>query len=396
MIAVIGLFVSKPKQHPATTAAERAAYEEIVSQWKTNDPAGMKEKCERFLKRYPHSKGAEYVAILVGECLVQSGDWKAAGAFYRGLESKFPKSENIDRFVFFQGLAFFMDANFNESTPLLNRVIKNYPNSALIENASYYLAMSYFLSGVDRYKETLAACSDYLKKFPDGQFAGDMRHRLSFIDFNDKDENQDDKIIRDLSGFLAQHPDDNANGSMYCLLADTYKRKKTKSDEEAKANEDKAIETYIKAVWTDSPDDVIQYAIESATNLLQARKDWAAIADLHAAFLKKKPDSQLALISVAQVAKMKARLGKPEEASEMLANALSAKIGDPDAEQVELLIDELVKTIVPRKKHSDIDYDALDKQLVELLNKVIKGRENKTTAARIQYARARLAQMLKR
>jgi TolA-binding protein len=378
---------------PNSTDAQAAAYAEIVILHELKNMPEIKDKCDQFLRKYPDADNAEEVATLAGEVLVQGGNWKEVGSFYRGLESKFPKSESLDRFVFYQGLAFFMDANFTESTPLFARFLKNYPNSPLVENAYYYVAMSYFLS--NKYKETLAACAEYLKKFPDGQYAGDMRYRLSFIDFNDK-ENQDDKIIRDLSGFLAQHPKDAANGSMYCLLADTYKRKVTKTDAEAEATEDKAIEAYIKAVWTDSPDDVLQYAMESATNLLKARKDWNAIADLHAAFLKKKPDSQLALISVAEVAKMKARLGKSEEASEILANALNAKIGNPAAEQVEYLIDELVKTIVPRKKSKDLDVKALDKQLQEILNKAIIGRENKTTAARIYYASARLAEMLKR
>lgn len=380
---------------PNATDAQSAAYAEIVILHELKNMPEIKDKCDLYLRKYPNADNVEEVATLAGEVLVQGGNWKEVGSFYRGLETRFPQSENLDRFVFFQALAFFMDANFKESIPLLSGFLKKFPNSALVENAYYYSAMSNFLSGVDRYKETVAACTEYLKKFPNGQFAGDMRYRLSFIDFNDK-ENQDDKIIRDLSGFLAQHPQDKANGSMYCLLADTYKRKVTKTDAEAEATEDKAIESYIKAVWTDSPDDVLQYALESATNLLKARKDWNAIADLHAAFLKKKPDSQLALISVAEVAKMKARLGKPEEASEILANALNVKIGNPASEQVEYLIDELVKTIVPRKKPKDIDAKALDEQLQKILNKAIIGRENKTTAARIYYARARLAEMLKR
>lgn len=379
---------------PNATDAQSAAYAEIVILNTLKNTSEIKDKCDQFLRKYPQADNAEEVATLAGEVLVQSGDWKEVGAFYRGLEAKFPKSDNLDRFVFFQALAFFQDANFTESTPLFNRFLKNFPNSQLAENAYYYVAMSYFLS--NKYKETLAACGEYLKKFPDGRYAGDMRYRLSFIDFNDKDVDQDDKIIRDLSGFLAQHPDDAANGSMYCLLADTYKRKKTKTEQEAQATEDKAIESYIKAVWTDSPDDVLQYALDSATNLLQARKDWNAIAELHSAFLKKKPQSQLALISVTWVAKAYARLGKSSEASTILANALQANIGNPASEQTEFLIDELVKTVVPRKKPKDIDAAAVDKQLVEILNKAIQGRENKTTAARIYYARARLAEMLRR
>jgi tetratricopeptide (TPR) repeat protein len=55
-----------------------------------------------------------------------------------------------------------------------------------------------------------------------------------------------------------------------------------------------------------------------------------------------------------------------------------------------------VKTLVPRKKAVDVDVDAVDKQLVDILNKAIAGQENATTNARIYYARARLAQLLKR
>jgi TolA-binding protein len=372
-------------KHAAATDSQSAAYAEIVILNKLKDIPGIKEKCELFLRKYPDSDNTEQVATLAGEVLVQSGDWKEVGAFYRGLEVKFPKSESLDRYIFFQALAFFQEGNFRESSPLFAKFLKNFPNSVLVENALYYVAMSNFLN--NKYKETLAACNEYLKRFPDGRYAGDMRYRLSFIDFNDKEEDQSDKIIRDLGKFLAEHPDDASNGSMLCLMADTYK----KMDKEQEA-----LDAFKKAVWTDSPDDVLQYALDSATTILQGRKDWAGIADLHAEFLKRKPDSQLALVSATWVAKMKAREGKGMEAAEMLANALKVRIANPESEQVEFLIDELVKTLVPRKKPKDIDVDAVDKQLVEILEKIVVGQENATTAARIYYARARLAQLLRR
>jgi tetratricopeptide (TPR) repeat protein len=266
--------------------------------------------------------------------------------------------------------------------------------------------MSNFLS--NKYKESLASCGEYLKKFPDGRYAGDMRYRLSFIDFNDKGtdddptavaahvDKMDDKIIRDISGFLAEHPDDRANGSMYCLLGDTYKRKRTKTDE-ATANEDKAIESYIKAIWTGSPDDVIQYALDSATNMLKARKDWGAVAELRAEFLKRKPDNQIALPLLIDAAKEKKKGGDGgNKVAEVVAEALKPRIADPASDQAEFLIDELVKTLVPKKKTEDLDADELDKQLVGILDKIIAGQENATTTARLYYARARLAQLLKR
>ena len=370
-------------KHAATADAKSAAYAEIVILNKLKNIPEIKERCEQFLRKYPDAENTEQVATLAGEVLVQSGAWKEVGAFYRGLETKFPKSESLERYIFFQGLAFFQEGTFAESSPLFEKFLKTYPNSPLVENALYYVAMSNFLN--NKYKETLASCREYLSKFPDGRYAGDMRYRLSFIDFNDKDEDQSDKIIRELGAFLAEHPDDAANGSILCLMADTYKKKE---------KEQESLDAYQKAVWTDSPDDVIQYALDTATAILQSRKDWMAIAELHGNFLQRKPDSQLALLSATWVAKV--REGKSAEAADLLANAMKARIGNPSSEQVEFIIDELVKTLVPRKKPADIDVEAIDKQLVEILGKIVAGQENPTTAARIYYARARLAQMLKR
>jgi tetratricopeptide (TPR) repeat protein len=385
-------------KYPATEEAQAAAYAEIVIYNKLENVPEIKEKCDLYLTKYPDSDRAEQVSTLAGEILVKSGDWPEIGSFYRGLETRFPKSENLDRFVFFQGVAFFQSANFIESTPLFERFLKDFPNSDMVETVLYYVAMSNFLS--NKYKETLATCKEYLAKYPDGRYAGDMLYRLAFIDFNDKGNESDppdkqaaykqkmaEKITRELEEYLTAHPDDLANGSMYCLIADTYR----------KINQlDKAIEAYQKAVLTNSLDDVIQYALDSVTPLLQAKKDWTGIAAMHGEFMKRKPESQLAMLSAIWVARAMAYAGKSSEASEMLADHLKGTITEASSEQVESLIDELVKTFVPRKKTSNINIEEIDQKLVETLNKIVVGKESSTTNARINFARARLAQMLKR
>ncbi|MGL4399252.1 MAG: tetratricopeptide repeat protein [Luteolibacter sp.] len=376
--------------------AQAAAYAEIVILNKLQNIPEIKVLCDAFLRKYPDAENAEQVATLAGEVLVQSGNWAEVGSFYRGLETKFSKSPSMDRYTFFQGLAIFQDGNFKESNPVFTKVVNDFPNSPLVENALYYLAMSNFLQGVSRYKETLSSIKEYLSKFPDGRYAGDMRYRLAFIDFNDKEVDQSNKIIKDLTTFLKSHPTDTSAGSMYCLLADTYKKKTSDKPDELARFQQLALEAYRNAVWSESSDDVIQYALDSATTIMSGNKDWAGIAALHGDFLQKKPDSALALLSATWVAKMKTREGKAAEAADMLANSLRSRIANPSSEQVEFLIDELVKTLVPRKKASEVDLDALDAQLIEVLNKAIAGQENATTNARLYYARARLAQMLRR
>ena len=380
-------------KYGSASDAKPAAYAEIVILNKLKNIPEIKALCDAYLRKYPDAENAEQIATLAGEVLVQSGNWKEVGDFYRNLETKFPKSASLDRYTFFQALALFQGGSFKESTPIFTKFLKDFPDSPLVENSLYYVAMSNFLS--NNYKETLRSCKEYLSKFPDGRYAGDLRYRLAFIDFNDRDVDQSDKIIRDLNAFLTQHPDDAAAGSMLCLIADTYKKKKSDKTDELAKFEKLALEYYKKAVWTESSDDVIQYAIDAATALLQANKDWAGIGALHGEFLSRKPDSPLALLSATWVAKMKAREGKGAEAADMLAEALKSRIANPTAEQVEFLIDELVKTLIPRKKPSEIDAAALDKQLQEILTKAIGTEDNPTANARLYYARARLAQLLR-
>lgn len=370
-----------------------AAYAEIVIHNKLKNIDAIRELCDAYLRKYPTSENAEGVATLAGEVLVQSKKWDDVVAFYQDLEGKFPNSENRDRYVFLQGFALFQNLKLPEAIPVFQRLIADYPNSEQFETAMYYVAVSNFLTG--NYKDTMAACREYLSKFPEGAFAGDIRYRLAFIDFHDK-EVEPDKIIKDLQDYLAEKPEDPAAGSMYSLIGDSWKKKKSNKIDEMARFDSEALEAYKKAIWSDSPDEVLQYALENATNILQAKKDWTGIAELHGEFLKRKPESPLALYSSSWVARTKVREGKGEEAAEMLALALKSRIGNPENEQVEYLLTELVRTLVPRKKPADIDADAIDKQLVDIVNNAIGEQQNATSNARLYYARAQLARFLKR
>lgn len=225
--------------------------------------------------------------------LVENRDWKELRTICGDLEKKFPKSARMDYWIYYQGLALFMEGDFKECKPIFTRLLKEFPNSKMVKSSMYYAAMSDFLS--NNYQDTLAACKNFLEKFPDSCSAGDMRYRLSFIDFNDKDVDQSDKIIRELGNFVKNHPDDPANGSMYCLMADTYRKKKIdqKADpaaqtKEKQTNEDAALDAYKKALATDSPDDIIQYAFDSAIAILQKRHDRSGIAEMKEMQRKKK------------------------------------------------------------------------------------------------------------
>jgi len=333
-------------------------------------------------------QAVEYKCLLTGERLVEQAKWQEVATYCAALEARFPKSTYLDRIIFYQGLAHICNADFALSTNLFERVTRNYPKSEFYEAALYYLAMAHFMN--NEYQKTVAACSEYLRKYPDGLYAGDLQYRLSYIDSNDP-RVEPNKIITEIETFMEGHPNDVSNGSMLCLLADTYKKNH---------EDDKALAAYQKALWSKSPDDVIQYALDSATTILQAKKDWSAIAEMHGEYLRRNPDNPFSLHVIEDKAKRDIREGKGEECARMLADSLRPRIGNPTIQQVEYLLDLMVQAVVPRKKPAKEEMaalaDQLDKQLVETLKQVVGDKSNPPATARMLYAQARLSQLLYR
>lgn len=385
VLAVIGLVVSSTTREGEKLRVPKAAASGEIRDLHCGPDDSFKERCEEFMKKYPNADEAMAVGLVCGDKLVQAGRWKEVGDWFHDLAVRFPDSEHMDRYLYFQGVALFQQADFDAACVMFETMTKDHPGSALLESALYYDAMAKFLDC--DYESFLKASGAFLKRFPEGRFAGDIQHRISFIDSNDTKSDKSAKIIDDLGYFLLRYPDDPARGSMLCLLADTYKKK---------GDSDKALDSYKKAVWTDSPDDVIQYALDSATGIMQGNKDWKGIAKLHRDFIIRNPKSQLLAVSVRWLVQAERREGEAGEAGDALAVVLKAGMSDPSNEHVEAVIEELVKSMVPRKRAQDLDADALDQQLVELLEKAAGPNANTTAKARIYYARSQLARLLKR
>ncbi|MES2996691.1 MAG: tetratricopeptide repeat protein [Verrucomicrobiota bacterium] len=386
-------FSTLREKYPASEDAQSAAFAEIVIHHELKNIDKLQSLGEAYLQKYPEASNGEQVASLVGELLAASNDWPRVLSFFQDMEQKYSNSASLDRFVFFQGVAMFQNGDFKNSAVLFEKFIKNHPQSQLQEAAVYRVAMAYFLT--NDYGKTLAWCKEYLTRFPDGQWAGDILYRLAFIDSQDKEADQSEKIVKSLNEYLEKKPADPAAGPMFNLLGDTLQKIKSGNEAVLKANEDKALDAYRSAVWASKADEVIQYGMESATTILQKRKDWQGMADLHNRFINERPDHPMALLSVNWVAKAMQRLDKPEEGAKLLADVMAKNIADPASEQVEHLISEIVKNLVPRRRPKDFDPKPLEKQIVDLLSNAAKGKENATTHARINFARAQLYDQLK-
>lgn len=382
--------------HPKSGDLETASFAELATLNDLGEVEELKKLANDFLKNFPDSKRAEVVVGIVGDSLVSTGDWPKVEKFFEDARNKFKNSEQLDGYCYAQAMAVLQQGRFADARVILEDIARNFPNSQRIEDVRYYIAMSWFFE--NKQKKTEEAAQDYLKRYPKGRYVGEMLYRQSFIQYQDPSADFSDQIVERLTTHLKANPEDISAGSIWCLLGDVYAKQAGKrglTDEQVSRLQENAIAAYKKAVWTSSPNDVVQYGLETATQLLRDRKDWNGVAELHEEFLSKRPNNELALLSAVQVAKMRQREGKLDEAVKTLGDNLVRMIGDPANEQVEPLIDQIVQLKVPRKKAADIDKDAVEKDVEATLNKIVGSNTSPTTVARTFYAKSRVREALR-
>ena len=372
-------------KHPNSVESERAAFAELVVLYRLNQTKDLEPLAREFLAKYPNSENAEQASRLVGKALIDKGEQKAIADFFGELYTKFPQSETREDYLFTQAQATFMQAEFKAARELYEKLLKDFPGSLRTEEVNYRIALSYFLS--NDYKNSLATLNGYLQKYPSGEYAADATYRLAFIKYQDTEQDNSLEIIRDLEARIAKNAADPAAGAMLCLLGDVYQKK---------GDTPRALQAYRRAVFSNSAGDVRQYGLDTATELLREGKDWKGIADLHSEVLRERPDDPLAILSANWVAKARAREGKNEEAAKTLADTLAKWITSPANEQVEPLIDEIVKLQMPKRRGQTIDPAAIEKTVEKTLQDAIGDKANDTTKARMFYARARTQEALRR
>ena len=174
-------------KYESATDAKAAAYAEIVILNKLQDIPEIKVLCDAYLRKYPDADNVEQVATTRRR---SAGPKRQLGRSRHLLPR--PRSRNspspraLTATLSIKASRFSRTATSRNPLPFSTSSSRPSPNSPLVENALYYMAMSNFLPRGNKYKETLASCKEYLSSFPDGRYAGDMRYRLAFIDFNDK------------------------------------------------------------------------------------------------------------------------------------------------------------------------------------------------------------------
>jgi tetratricopeptide (TPR) repeat protein len=364
---------------------DRALFGMIIANGQLKRVAQARALCETYISDFPDGANLGEVSEMYGMLAYNAGDMAGAEqSFDKALG--FPKADK-ERLLFLRATVLFEMQRFEDARTCLELLLNANAKSAYKDDAQYRIALSYFYQ--NDFKSVTKALRTYVEENPKGQYVIDAKYRLAFIKFQGREV---DEAMEDLKKLVEEAPNDQNIGQVYSLLGDGYNQRQ---------DFPKALESFAKAVEKAKTDDVLNYAMDNATDLYASENKWKELADMWQSYYETHKDNEdQALKAISWISRARVRENKPEEAIKLLAEAIKPKIPNGANQQVEVLIQQLCGLMAPkRRKLPDGTYDGptfeeKEKEL-EALIKPEEAGMNGTAQMRILFARAWLARQMK-
>jgi len=324
---------------------DKAMYGMVMANASLKRIGVAQELCEKFIRDFPESTELASISELFGMLAYQSGDLQKAADNFEKIKG-FPKVDK-ERAYFLRGNVLFEMQRFQDAVTEFEILKKDYPQSAYLDDATYRIALASFYQNDS--KATGKALNEYIKKFPKGQYIIDAKYRLAFITFQGGDI---DSAMEDLVALVNESPNDQNISQVYALLGDGFNRKAQSDPGNADEHYAKALEGYANAFRKAKTNDVLNYAMENATDLYQALNRWSELADMWTTYLETHKESDNALKAIYWISRAKIRDQKPDEAKKLLADNIKPYISNPLKDQVEVLIQQLCQQMAPKKRRA--------------------------------------------
>lgn len=378
-------FEAVANDNPESTDASTALFGAIICQWKLERPAAARALSASYLEKYPEGQQLEQIAELNASLLLQDGLTDEAITFLDGFLQANPEIPAREKLLILLANARFQGGKYDEAAKDYNMLRKEFASAPEFEEFTYRLALCDFLR--NDYKATIKGFDAYDRDFPNGQFEADIRYRRGIILLALKEY---DKLISSMGILLKDPSAQDYAGQIHTLLADAWS---------AKGQNDNAATAYATAVRTANGDEnVIQYSLEQATNLLRSLRRWDELQTLWEDFLKQNPNHPMELRAISELSKLLSRANKKDESRKMLAEYALRDIHNSRSEYVEMLISQLAGQYVPPRSFKK---DATPPDIEALLAELTKQLEIPETAhtlaylARVNFAKSELARMMR-
>ncbi len=375
-------------ENPKSEDAATALFGAMISQTRLERLDAAAALARRYLNDHPEGKNVENVAEINATLLLKSRKFDEAVSFLSGFLEKNPQSPIRQKMMTLRANSHFEGGNYDAAAADYDQLIKEFGGSPEFEEYVYRRALCDFLR--NKYEETVAAFDSYEKNFPDGDFLSDIRYRRGIIQLALKDYKT---LIPSMKALLEEDSAQGFLGQIHTLLGDAYQNRGEDGDLDAAGTHfKKAVE------FANGDRNVIEYALEQATNILRGARRWDDLEALWKDFLKKNEGHPMALRGVSELSKLLQRANKKEEARKMLSEYILKDVHNPRSEYVEMLLSQLAGMHLPprsfKKDAPKPDIEAIEAELVKDLE---IPEENKTPAyiARVLFAKSELARMMR-
>ncbi len=313
----------------AAREKEAALFGNVVAYADLMRVEACQQACERYLKEFPKGENASTVAYVQGAVALQAGDAKGAATLFGTLVETQPDSSFIDQMYLLLGSAHFSLGELDEALRAYKRYIGKFPKGPAVEEAHYRAAIIPVFQG--KYEEGWKALEAFLKEYPASQFAEDAEYRVMICKYS---ANLYDEVLADVAKWMGNHPGGVMEPEVMSLKGDCLA---------AVMKTEEAADAYMAAAQTAATDEVLNYALNEASKLLQKLGDMERLSKMWEDFIAKSPDHPGVVSGIYWIGKAKTREGKVDEAKEIAVTQLKRCLNISKNESVEMLLAQLAQ-----------------------------------------------------
>jgi tol-pal system protein YbgF len=115
---------------PKVTVDKEKAYAEAYTTFKKGDYQGARNKFRRFVEIFPSTEYSDNAQFWIGECYYFEKNYEKAILEYENVIKQYPKGNKVPNALLKQALSFMELGDKASAKLLLQRVIKEYPNTS--------------------------------------------------------------------------------------------------------------------------------------------------------------------------------------------------------------------------------------------------------------------------
>jgi TolA-binding protein len=322
----------------AAQEKEAALFSNVLCYADLTRVKSCQQLCEQYLKEFPKGENAGTVAYVQGAVAMQGGDVKGAAILFEKMIDAYPDSSFINQMYLLLGSAHFSLGELDDARHTYERYIEKFPQGSALEEAGYRAAIIPVYQG--KYEEAWKMLEAFLKKYPASPYVEEAEYRLMICKYA---ASLYDQVLTDVARWQRKHSAGSTEPEVLALKGDCLA---------ALLKNKEAVAAYRAAAKSATTDEVLNYALNEASKLLQKLGDMAQLSQMWEDFIGQRPDHFSVVVGVYWICKAKTREGKLAEAKEITVAQLKHSLNHYKNECVEMLLQQLAQLCWKRPRVS--------------------------------------------